>query len=246
MITYILLPCYDEEESLQELVDKIIDACQHLNPRIIAVDDGSRDNTLSILNALSEKYPIVVLKHDVNRGLHEAIRTLLLWVCDNSALSDYAITMDSDLTHDPRYISDLISACQKESLDVAIASRYVRKGEQVGVPFHRVLLSKGLRFYVKASLGLPVRDVSSGYRCISSAGIKKLVEVYGRKNLIEAKGFDVQLELLFKLFVNGARIGEIPFSLDYSKKIGRSKLKIRQTVSGYFGTISRLKSCKRT
>jgi dolichol-phosphate mannosyltransferase len=241
MTVYVLLPCYNEESNLGELVAKISEACRHISYKIVAVDDGSKDNTLSLLSTLSEKYPVVVLRHEVNKGLHEALRTLLLWMHDNAGMSDYAITMDSDLTHDPKYIPDLLSACEKEGTSVAIASRYVGKSEQVGVPFHRALLSKGLHFYVKASLGLPAKDVSSGYRCIRSADIKKLVEIYGRENLIEARGFEVQLELLFKLFVNGARITEIPFTLDYSKKRGKSKLKVRRTISGYLKTVPKLK-----
>jgi len=241
MTVYILLPCYNEESNLRQLVDEISQACHNLDYKIVAVDDGSRDGTYQLLLALSRTYPLIVLRHEDNKGLHEALRTLLLWTYKNAGESDYIIMMDSDLTHDPRYIPQLISACEEKEADVAIASRFAEGGKQVGVPLHRVLLSKGLRILVKITLGISVRDISSGYRCIRSANIKKIIKVYGCMRFIEAKGFDVQLDLLFKLVSHGARVVEIPFTLDYSKKGGRSKLKIFRTVLGYLQTILRLK-----
>ena len=237
----VLLPCYNEELNLKELVTEISEACEDLNYRIVAVDDGSVDGTYGLLCSLSEAFPLVVLKHEKNKGLHEALKTLLLWVHDNAEESDYAITMDSDLTHDPKYIPSLVSFCEKNEAQVAIASRYADGGMQLGVPTYRAFLSKGLRIFAKIELILPVKDISSGYRCIQASSIKKLVEAYGDKDLIEARGFDVQLELLYKLYLSGAKITEMPFTLDYSRKRGKSKLKVRRTIFGYFNTVSRLK-----
>jgi dolichol-phosphate mannosyltransferase len=237
----VLLPCYNEELNLEELVAEISEACKDLDYRIVAVDDGSTDGTYDLLRKLSEAYPLVILKHEKNKGLHEALKTLLLWVNDNAKESDYAITMDSDLTHNPKYIPSLVSSCEKNDAQVAVASRYAEGGVQLGVPAYRALLSKGLRIFAKIELMLPIKDVSSGYRCIQASSIKKLVRVYGDENLIKARGFDVQLELLYKLYLSGAKITEIPFTLDYSLKRGKSKLKVRRTIISYVNTVSKLK-----
>ena len=242
MTVYILLPCYNEERNLKELIYEISEACRNLDYKIIAVDDGSEDETYRYLRALSKDYPVVVLRHEENKGLHEALRTLLIYVYNTAGNSDYLITMDSDLTHDPKYIPQLISACIEEEADVAIASRFVDGGKQIGVPLHRAFLSMGLRFFVKFMLGIPVGDVSSGYRCIRVSSIKGIIEKYGFEKFIEAKGFEVQLELLYKLFLNGAKIIEVPFTLDYSLKKGESKLKIRRTILGYLRTVSKLRN----
>jgi len=218
MTVFILLPCYNEERNIKELIFRISRACQNLDYKIVAVDDGSTDETYNCLCDLSKTYPIVVLKHRENRGLHEALRTLLIYAYKTASNSDFLITMDSDLTHDPKYIPLLVSACSKEKADVAIASRFVDGGGQVGVPLYREVLSMGLRLLVKFILRIPVRDVSSGYRCIRESIIKSLIEKYGFEGFIEARGFEVQLEMLYKLFVNGARITEVPFILDYSLK----------------------------
>ena len=244
MTVYILLPCYNEERNLKELIYEISEACRNLDYKIIAVDDGSKDETYRCLCALSKDYPVVVLRHEENKGLHEALRTLLIYVYNTAGNSDYLITMDSDLTHDPKYIPQLISACIEEEADVAIASRFVDGGKQIGVPLHRAFLSMGLRFFVKFMLGIPVGDVSSGYRCIRVSSIKGIIEKYGFEKFIEAKGFEVQLELLYKLFLNGAKIVEVPFILDYSLKKGESKLKIRRTIFGYLRTILKLRNLR--
>jgi len=227
MTVYVLLPCYNEERNVEELIDKISKACWNLDYKIVAVDDGSKDETYPYLCALSKTHPVVVLKHEVNKGLHEALRTLLIHIYNTAENSDYVITMDSD--------------CIEEEADVAIASRFVEGGRQIGVPFHRAFLSRGLRFFVKIMLGIPVRDVSSGYRCIRSSRIKEIIEKYGSERFIEAEGFEVQLELLYKLFLNGAKIVEVPFILDYSMKKGESKLKVRRTILGYLQTVSKLR-----
>ena len=244
MTVFILLPCYNEERNIKELIFRISRACQNLDYKIVAVDDGSTDETYHRLSDLSKTYPVVVLRHRENRGLHEALRTLLIYAYKTAGNSDFLITMDSDLTHDPKYIPLLVSACSKEKADVAIASRFVDGGGQVGVPLYREILSMGLRLLVKFTLGIPVRDVSSGYRCIRSSIIKKIIDNYGFERFIEAEGFEVQLELLHKFFLNGARIIEVPFILDYSLKKGESKLRVRRTILGYLRTILRLKSIR--
>jgi len=141
----------------------------------------------------------------------------------------------------PHYILNLISCCEEKGADVAIASRFIEGGKQIGVSLHRTFLSRALQLFAKVTLGIPVRDLSSGYRCIRSASIKKIVETYGSERLVETKGFDVQLEFLFKLFLAGAKIIEVPFTLDYSKKRGKSKLKLTRTIFGYIKTIIKLK-----
>lgn len=244
MAVYVLLPCYNEERGLGELVSEISSVCKAMDYKMVAVDDGSSDGTYSVLCSLSEGYPLVVLRHEGNRGLHEAMRTLFLWVNDNAGYSDYAITMDSDLTHDPSYIPVMVSTSIEKGASVVIASRYLHGSKQVGVPFHRSLLSKCFYIYVKFALGIPAKDVSSGYRCIRSDCIKDLVRIYGADGLVEAKGFDVQLELLYKLYLNGAKVAEIPFELNYSRKKGRSKMKLFKTILGNFRTVFKLRRLK--
>ncbi|RLI36515.1 hypothetical protein DRO55_03400 [Candidatus Bathyarchaeota archaeon] len=242
MATYILLPCYNEERNLGRLIYEISQACVNLDYTVIAVDDGSSDNTYNLLKSLSKEYPIVLLRHEKNKGLHEALRTLLFWTYKNTNENDLLITMDSDLTHDPAHIPTLVAQCREKGMDVAIASRYVKGGKQLGVPFYRVLLSKALQALTRATLKIPVKDVSSGYRCIRSYSIKKAIEKYGSRHFIETKGFDVQLEILYKLFLNGAKITEIPITLDYSKKKSKSKLKVTRTILRYIKTIKTLKA----
>ena len=69
MTVYILLPCYNEEQNIEELIYEISRACRNLDYKIVAVDDGSRDGTYHCLCALSKIYPVVVLRHERNKGI---------------------------------------------------------------------------------------------------------------------------------------------------------------------------------
>lgn len=103
----------------------------------------------------------------------------------------------------------------------------------------------------ESNLGQLVAEISQvcryiHYKRARSANVKEIVETYGPKRLLETKGFEVQLQLLFKLFTSGAKITEIPFILGYSKERGKNKLRTCRTILGYFKTVLKLKRLQRT
>ena len=234
---YVLLPCYNEENNVGKVIERIDKVLGESGYRVVAVDDGSIDSTYKVLIEYSKKYPVTVLKHEKNKGLHEALKTLFKWVLENTVQSDVAVTMDADNTHDPSIIPGMLEKLSK--CDIVIASRYVGKPIVKGVPFIRRVLSKGLSILVRVFLGIPAKDVSSGYRRYKVDIIKKAWNTYGDK-LIETKGFEVQLELLYKMWKLGAKICEHPIILDYSIKTG-SKLKTSRTILRYLKLLYRLK-----
>jgi len=239
MTTYfIVLPCFNEEKSLVELAEKIGDTLSN-DYTIVAIDDGSTDSTPKILDDLqSSSLPLIAIHHGSNRGLAKAIRTGLEYVCSKASNKDLIVTMDADLTHDPRYIPVMIKALRNSS-DVVIASRYVPGGRQLNLPLSRIVLSKGINLLIQSILRTSVKDNTSGFRCYRA---KTLFGIYDRfgKNMIEAHGFDVMMELLVKCIRCGARVVEIPFILDYGQRKSRSKMKTLVTIWTYIRTIARL------
>ena len=228
---YVLLPCYNEEKNVGRLLEEIAKALLDFEYVVVAVDDGSVDSTYSILRSHAKAgFPLVVLRHESNKGLHEALRTLLTWFHLNAASGDLAVTMDADLTHDPSLIP-LMARVASGGCSIVVASRYVRGAQVVGVPLFRRFLSRGLSLAARLMLGTRVKDVSSGYRCYSYEAIRKMFEEYGER-LVASKGFEVQLELLYKAAALGLRICEVPILLDYSVR-GKSKLKLYATVKSY-------------
>ncbi|MBS7633590.1 glycosyltransferase [Candidatus Bathyarchaeota archaeon] len=235
---FVVLPCYNEEMSLSLLAERIDEACAKMDYSVIAVDDGSKDQTYATLLKLQKHFPIIIKRHTRNMGLQAALRTGLTKAASTAKDNgDGIVVMDADLTHDPKYIPHMIAALAK-GYDVAIGSRYVKGGVQLGVPVHRQVLSIGMRFVSMCLFRLPVRDVTSGYRAYRAELLKRLLATYG-DSFIESKGFEVAFELLIKTCKLGARFAEIPLRLDYSKKKSRSKLAVQKTIFNYFKLILR-------
>lgn len=172
---FVILPCYNESPNLVKLIPKIGKSLTG-DYTIIAVNDGSSDETELVLREFSEKYPMVVITHDKNKGLQEALKTGLLEAIHLGTQGDLVVTMDADNTHDPQYITKLAEAITKLNADVCIASRYVDGGMQVNVPFVRVVLSKGVNILLRITSGIPAKDLTSGYRMYKIECIKRIWE----------------------------------------------------------------------
>jgi dolichol-phosphate mannosyltransferase len=130
---------------------------------------------------------------------------------------------------------------RSDDLDVVIASRYAsdgaEKGKEVGLAFHRKILSRGAGLILQIAFHIGgAKDYTCGYRLYSGKILKKAAHIYGEK-LVEEPNFVCMVEILVKLDHIGARIGEVPLVLRYDLKAGASKMKIFRTVMRYFGLI---------
>ncbi len=232
------LPAYNEAGVIETLV---LDAQRVFRESgvawsIIVVDDGSTDDTASIIRKMSCAIPeLSLVSHGVNMGLGRAIRS-----CLGAGLSarpsfvgsesHFILCMDADLTHPPDTIPRM---CEKADTgcDLVIASRYRPGSSQRGVPIFRRGLSIGARLLFSFYLGIPgVRDYTCGFRALRGTLVEKAFEVYGEENLITRSGFACTDELLINLAMLGAEIGEVPFVLRYDRKVGESKLDLKVTL----------------
>lgn len=243
MKCFVILPCYNEERNLNSIIYKINETLQNfMTYKIIAVNDGSLDSTGNLLRELSFKYPIITTEHKVNKGLSEALLTGLSIALEHSSDEDFIITMDSDNTHHPKYILKMLSEAMNGA-KIVVGSRYIPNGRQINVPPHRVLLSKTINLLLRKMAKIPVKDVTSGYRCFKASAIRKLKE--RRQKFLESKGFEVSFELLAKTFWCSSSIKEVPIMLDYSKKKGKSKMKILPTIVGYCTVLTKIRSWRK-
>lgn len=232
----ILLPAYNEEGSILKLVPEIdrVLKVEGFDYKIIICNDGSTDRTIDVINNFAKEYPIVLINHNINRGLGETSRDNFEKAAFISNPEDIIIRMDADNTHEPKYMINMINKIQ-EGFDIVIASRFVRNKSQRGVSTYRTLISMGANIFMKIFFPIKgVRDYSCGYRAYSAEIIKKAIATYGNSFIqLKGLGFTCTLEKLIKLNLLGAKITETSFILRYDKKQGHSKMIGSITTLGY-------------
>jgi dolichol-phosphate mannosyltransferase len=236
-VIYILLPAYNEEESLKHLLPKIDDFFKEYDEdyRIIVCNDGSTDNTLEILQEYSKRLPIIIINHKINRGLGETVRDLFEKAAELADDDDIIIRLDCDDTHEPKYFTDLIKKLN-EGYDVVIASRFVKGGGQEGLNAYRRFISRMANIFMKFFFPIKgLREYSSGFRAYRAKIIKDAIRIYGNDFIqLKGLGFTATLEKVIKLKMLGAKFGEIPFVLRYDQKKSTSKMVSSITALGYF------------
>lgn len=227
------LPAYNEAANLEPLISEAVRVFSDGNiaHELLVVNDGSTDNTGEVLTALSARYPLRIITHPQNRGLGGAIKSLIAASVEITASTDDVIVnMDADNTHDPKYIPAMLAKIWNDGYDVVIASRFREGSREVGVPFHRMLLSRGARLVFRLFLHLPdVRDYTCGYRAYRASKLAEAHRRYGDR-IITRSGFACTDELLVRMSRITRRITEVPFVLRYDKKRGHSKLPFFRTV----------------
>lgn len=243
---FIGLPCYNEEKDIDILLNRILNEEDEIKKKfnidmeIFCVNDGSKDNTQKIIKNRM-KDGIKIVDHKVNMGLGEAMRTILKKFIKNGHKGDYLVVMDSDNTHNPDYIINMIEKAEKENKNIIIASRYQNGASITGLKKYRMLLSDCAKIWYSKMLKIPnVRDYTCGYRLYEYEIVLRTYEKYG-ESIITQTSFACMMEILYKMYLSGAVIGEIPFKLEYNLKEGTSKMKVIKTLVNSLITTVRIK-----
>ncbi len=239
---YVLLPAYNEEIALSLLLESFSKLFEEhkLSYKIVLVDDGSTDSTAGVAEQYAMMMPLKLLKHGVNKGLGAAMRTGLSYVAQISEPSDLVLTMDADNTHNPEILLQMLKKVE-EGADVVIASRYATGGEEVGLSFHRKLLSRGASFLLDRCFRVEgAKDYTCGYRMYRTSVIKNAFRRYG-ENFIVENSFVCMAEILIKVAYLPARVTEVPLVLRYDLKESASKMKKVKTIIRYLRFILREK-----
>ena len=247
----IILCAFNEAQNLNTLLPNINRDVKKITNdyEIIICLDGSSDESLQLISELQKLYPIRVLEPQNQRGLGLAYKRIFLDVIKNCQNEDLVISLDADNTHDPAQINDLVSLCQKNNLDLAVASRFCAASVTNDFPFYRKCISKVTSlvlqtiFPIKKVSGSNLQDYSSGYRAYKAQKLKELYRIH-QDNFVTEKDFIYTCEILLNLAQINSRIEELPLIYDYGKKIGKSKLKILQNSQGLLKLIMRYISKK--
>ncbi len=212
MKSIIIIPTYNENSNIRDVVEGILDL--KLNLSILIVDNNSTDGTGQTAEQLANRYRETVVLHLKQRiGLGKSIIEGFKYALSRGF--DYILTMDGDLSHRPRYISELIANMDK--YDIVLGSRYIEGGEVVNWRMNRRLLSKGANLIVKNMLRLKINDFTTGFRCYKRRALES-IDLDG----IFSDGYSFQIELLYKCQKQGYSIGEVPIVFAGRTK-GKSK-----------------------
>jgi dolichol-phosphate mannosyltransferase len=198
---WVILPTYNEAENLERIVAAIL---EHLpeSRQVLIVDDNSPDGTGEIAARLAAADESVsVLHRQVKEGLGPAYLAGFRVALDGGA--ERIVEMDADFSHDPGYLPRLIEAT--EHADLAIGSRYVPGGGITEWGPLRRFISRGGSAYARAALGLPIKDLTGGFKCF-----RRIVLETIDLDTIEARGYAFQVETTYRAIKAGFRVVEVP------------------------------------
>ncbi len=227
----IVLPAYNEQDSIGALVQNILSiTAKRLDEQIkvVVVDDGSQDGTAGCVEAIHSDQ-VILVRHETNKGLGEALKTGLLYALNLSADVDVIVTMDSDNTHTPGLLLRMIM-CLDEGNDLVIASRYQPGARVVGLKLYRQALSLGMSYLFRILFAIPgFKDYSCGYRAYRASLLRQAFGKWDNK-FISQSGFSCMVDVLLKLNRLHAIMTEVPLVLRYDLKQGKSKMKVLKTI----------------
>ncbi len=209
----VVIPTYNERESIGSLIREVLSLSLELN--ILVVDDNSPDGTGAIVSKLAEESPKVrLLTRKKRKGRGSAGVDGFKKALEMGA--DMVIEMDADFSHHPRHIPDLVA--NANNYHVVLGSRFVVGGADRDRGMLRQMVTRLAGLYVRTSLGIKIRDVSSGYRCFR----KEVFEKVDMDDMISA-GPAIVLEILYKVCLNGFSVKEVPIIFE-DRRQGQTKL----------------------
>ena len=213
MNVVVVIPTYNERESIGALIREILSLPFGLN--VLVVDDNSPDGTGAIVSKLAEESPKVrLLTRKKRKGRSSAGVDGFKMALGMGA--HLIIEMDADFSHHPRHIPDLLA--NADNHDVVLGSRFVAGGADRDRGLLRQMVTRLAGLYVRTSLGIRIRDVSSGYRCFR----REVFEKVDLEDMFSA-GPSIVLEILYKICLNGFRVKEVPIVFK-DRRQGETKL----------------------
>ncbi|MFA5030182.1 MAG: glycosyltransferase family 2 protein [Patescibacteria group bacterium] len=209
-----VIPSFNEAESLPELLRQI-DSVGHAhawNYEIIIIDDGSTDNTFTLLSQQKNIYPrLHVIRFRRNQGKAACLSVGFL-----KATGDRVITLDADLQDDPQDIPRLLKKIE-EGFDAVTGWKFERHD-----PWHKVLPSHVINGIVRAMFGLRIHDMNCGLKAFRKEVLGQL-PIYG----------DLYRYILIFAHSRGFKVTEIP-TTHHSRKFGVSKYGFSRFAKGFF------------
>ena len=217
---WLFLPTYNEAENLEAIVRATTAQLELAAPadwRLLVVDDASPDGTGDLADRLAAELPGVEVLH--RRG-KEGLGPAYLAGFDHALTrgAEFVIVMDADFSHDPAHLPAMIAAAEES--DLVLGSRYVAGGEITNWPPLRRVLSRSGSLYARLMLGVKVRDLTTGFRCVR----RRVLEAV-EPSTLRSQGYVFNIELTYRALLAGFTVKEIPICFR-DREEGESKMSL--------------------
>jgi dolichol-phosphate mannosyltransferase len=237
MIIFVI-PAYNEEKNIVLVLKRTKEIMDKLDRpfKIIIVNDGSTDKTRDLINLQKNDLPIILIDHNVNKGVRDAFITGINIALEIASDNDIIVTKEADNTSDLGILESMIKKVENGD-DIVLASCYAKEGKVKNAAPMRLILSKCCSIIFKALFYIPgVSTYSSFYRAFNAGSLRRAWLAYDG-NLFTHKGYVSVIEALIKLSFIGLKISEVPMVLDCGQRKDASKMKVCATTMGYLKLI---------
>ena len=214
----VVIPTYNEKETIQSLIEKLFSEIKPIvdELHVVIIDDSSPDGTANIVTDLSDKFQkISLIQRPTKLGLGSAYKDGFNHVLEKID-SDLIVQMDADHSHNP---SEIVTMLQEiEGYDFVVASRHMPNSSIVGWGVGRQMTHSFAGIIARISARIDIKDSTSGFRMFKRETLQSI-----EFDKIESDGFAFQIEVLYQLKQKGFRGLEMP-TIFVNRKSGKSKM----------------------
>lgn len=198
----VITPTYNESATICRLITVVLSLRPDID--ILIVDDGSPDGTGDLVRQMQGDQPdrIHLIEREGKQGLGTAYLEGFRFALENRY--EVICEMDADFSHNPEDLPELIDPVLNGESDVAIGSRYCKGISIVNWPLRRLILSYAANIYARWVTGVPIQDMTAGFKCIH----RRVLETIELDD-IRSNGYAFQIELHYRASMAGFRIKEI-------------------------------------
>ena len=214
---WVCIPTYNEQENVERMITAVLLTLDYagLDGRVLIIDDASPDGTGALVQRIADQDTRVhVLRRATKTGIGPAYIDGFRFALEHGAT--LVLEMDCDFSHDPADIPRLVKAAQHA--DVVLGSRYAPGGAVQDWGVVRRVISRGGCFYAQTILGVPVRDLTGGFKCFRADVLTALP-----LDEVSGQGYGFQIEMTFRAIQAGFRVTEVPI-IFRDRTMGSSKM----------------------